>query len=128
MREIKVEPTPVDTDDYPEVEIKVDDVVVKARRPKEAVMVRAAGIFGDKYASNSLLARVAFEFLESCVDADSWVYLLGRLNDRDDAFDTEHLGLLFEAMFEEFSAQTGDDDETPAPNRQARRAKASARR
>jgi hypothetical protein len=102
-------------------EIGLDGVVLKATRPKDLVLGRAAGIFDDKYASTSQLARTAFEFLEATFDDDSWRHVLGRLQDKDDHFDTDDMANVFEALFD---AIVADNPDKPAPNRAARRAPA----
>lgn len=108
-------------------EIKLDGVVLTATRPKDLVLGRAAGIFDDKYATTSQLARVAFEFLESTFDDESWRLVLGRLQDKDDAFDTAELASIFEALFDEIIADSPDADVQKPVNRAARRTTSASR-
>lgn len=121
MRKIVVAPPTPDSGMVREpVQVEMDGVVLTAICPKDAVLARASGVFNDKYAPDSVLARTAFDFLETALDAPSWVYVVNRMNDRDDPFDTEHILGIFEGIFEDFTAQVKADEQQPV-NREARR-------
>lgn len=104
------------------VRIKVDGRVVTAVRPKDSMMAYALGIMTNKYAPDSELARVAFDFLRVSLEPGDWAWMLGRIQDRDDEFDTEALGLVFEGLFEQLRKQATSDRVDAAPNRAAKRA------
>lgn len=123
MREITTA-TPAEGSERSIYEIKLDDVVLKATRPKDLVLGRAAGIFDDKYATTAQLARTAFEFLEASLDDDSWRIVRNRLLDKDDDFDTDEISKLFEALFDEIIADKEADEQKPV-GRAARRAPAA---
>lgn len=123
MREI-VTSEPAEGTERATYQIKLDGVVLSATRPKDLVLGRAAGIFDDKYATTAQLARVAFEFLESTFDEDSWRHVLGRLQDRTDTFDTDEMAAVFEALFDLIIEDTKADEQKPV-NRAARRASAT---
>lgn len=119
MRQIVVTPSNAESNIVRvPVEAEIEGHILTATCPKDAVLARASGIFNDKYAPDSVLARTAFDFLEAALDAPSWTYVVGRMNDRDDAFDTDHIIAIFEGIFEDFTAQV--KEKAPA-NREARR-------
>lgn len=130
MREVVISPKVAEeTIDREPIELSVPDPnaeggkhVITGIIPKDAILARASGVFTDKYAPNGLLARTAFDFLEASLTHKSWAYCMARLQDRDDEFDTDHITGIFEALFEEFTAQI-----EASGNREQRRAASRAR-
>jgi hypothetical protein len=93
--------------------------VLTAVRPKDGVIARAVGIFHDKYAPDPVVAKTAFDFLETTLSFDSWAYVVNRLNDRDDDFDTEGIIAIFEAIFDEFKDAMPEEPTNRAQRRGA---------
>lgn len=111
-------------DDWPLIEIGLDDFTLRGRCPKSALVTRAQAVVSDKYASDTLVTRTAFEFLEATLEADSWVHIRGRILDRDDDFDEEELAEVFNAVFDTIKEQAKEREVAQAPNRAAKRAAA----
>lgn len=101
-------------------ELTIDDRVVTFRQPKDILITRVLALFEDKYAPDSAVARAAFDFVLACLVTEDASWLLARVMDQDDDFDTEDFGDVAKAMLDTFLEEQKADEQVPV-NRTARR-------